>query len=680
MEFTEFKVYMQTHVEKMMKKDNCLCLVEVDKDEMWNHYLDSFPEGTNEIYRERREYDCSCCRSYIKNIGNLVWIKNNQITTIWDIESLEDDVFSIVCEKMGQFVRSKPILGVFITKEPSFGIDKNRELLEDGSVKTWEHFYVKTPRHRIWSGRDTIGGVRGEATANAHVFRRTLTEISRDSIETVLELISQKSLYKGEEWEKPLTELLRIHKKFHELPYDRQRELFIWEQSVRLRPAMSRIKNHSIGVLLIDISEGIDLNQAVKRYENIVAPTNYKRPKAIFTKKMVEQAQQTIEELGLTDSLPRRHAIIEDITVNNILFANRDSVKKMSGDVFGDLMKDAKKSTGKFDRLEEVTIDHFVKDVLPNISEMEILLKNDHASNMVSLIAPRNPDAPSMFKWNNGFSWAYTGNITDSSMKERVKSLGGDVTGVLRFSIQWNDGDNNQNDFDAHCIEPNGNQIYYSNKTSPSTTGKLDIDIINPGNNVAVENITWSDITKMKEGEYHFFVHNFSHKGGRTGFTAEIEFDGTIYSYSYDKELRQSEEVTVAKIQFSQKDGIKFIKSLDSTESTREIWGLSTNEFHPVSVMMYSPNYWDDQDGIGHRHYFFMLNGCINDTRPNGFFNEFLRSDLEKHKRVFEALGSKMRVEDSIHQLSGVGFSSTKRNELVCRVKGNFERTLKLQF
>jgi len=99
-----------------------------------------------------------------------------------------------------------------------------------------------------------------------------------------------------------------------------------------------------------------------------------------------------------------------------------------------------------------------------------------------------------------------------------------------------------------------------------------------------------------------------------------------------------------------------------------------------VSVCMYSPNYWDKQDGIGHRHYFFMLKNCINDTDPNGFFNEFLKESLMKHKRVFEALGSKMKVEHSENQLSGLGFSSTKRDNLTVKVEGAVSRVLKVVF
>ena len=85
---------------------------------------------------------------------------------------------------------------------------------------------------------------------------------------------------------------------------------------------------------------------------------------------------------------------------------------------------------------------------------------------------------------------------------------------------------------------------------------------------------------------------------------------------------------------------------------------------------------WDGQ-GVGNKHYFFMLADAKQDGPARGFLNEFLREDLAKHKRTFEALGSKLKAPASDNQLSGLGFSSTVRNDVLVRVNN---RTLKLVF
>ena len=77
MEFTTMRNMLMEHFAEMTKDTTHLFEVNVDKDEMWNLYLDSFPAGTNEIYRERRWHDCSCCRQFVKTIGNAVVIKDN---------------------------------------------------------------------------------------------------------------------------------------------------------------------------------------------------------------------------------------------------------------------------------------------------------------------------------------------------------------------------------------------------------------------------------------------------------------------------------------------------------------------------------------------------------------------------------------------------------------------------
>ena len=679
MEFKEFNKALQNHVESMVKGQDVLFITDTDNDTMWTAYLDSFPEGTNEIFRERREHDCSCCRHFIKTFGNVVAIKDNKIVTIWDFK-IDDVKYQTVIDVLSIYVNSKPIKEVFVTKEAGFGTDHTPEQLEDGTVHMWDHFRVVLPIKFVSESQKTIGSLIGELRTIKEVFVRSLEEISKDAIETIIELISQKSLYKGEEWESVLEQFLLLHNEYHKLSSNKQ-DNYCWLKSTQIGGVIGKIKNHSIGVLLSDITNGMELDDAVKRYEKIVAPTNYKRPKAIFTKKMIEQAQKTITELGFLESLERRYATIDDITVNNILFANKDVKKKMGDGVFEKLNQEAVSNPKKFDEVAEVPIEYFINDVLPKVTGIEVLLENEHTPNFVSVVAPKDRESKSMFKWNNNFSWAYKGNITDS-MKERVKAAGGKVDGVLRFSIQWNDDGKNQNDLDAHCIEPhNRSHIFFQNKRHihPSS-GMLDVDIIEPENEIAVENIAYTDIRKMPEGVYDFFVHCYSYRGGRSGFSAEIEYDGQIYSFQYNSPLRQDENVVVAKVQFSRKDGILFLQSLPSTVATKTIWDLKSQQWHPVSVCMLSPNYWDKQSGIGHKHYFFILDGCKNDAQPNGFFNEFLNENLLEHKRVFEALGGQMRVEPSEEQLSGLGFSSTKRGSMICKLEGSFERIVKLIF
>ena len=686
LDFKEFKMKLKAHFNKMCAENDHLFVVNLDKDFLWKLYLDSIPPEDNKIYKKRREYDCACCRHFIKSVGNIISLKNGLITTIWDFET-DDQRWNNVAKRLSDYVKQYNISDIFISKFSSAGTDYNMMEDDNNDIIKWEHFYVKFPEKFIFKSRyDTIDTVRGQSRDIRNVFKRSLDELTMDAIDTVLDLINQGSLYKGDEYKNNLIKFRTLKKDYDKLNQN-QRHLFAWEKSVIINPSVAKIRNTAIGTLLIDISENTDLEVAVKKYESVTAPSNYKRSKPIFTKKMLEDAQKTITDLGYLDSLQRRYANADDITVNNILFSNRDIAKRIEGadDLFAQLEKETKGSPKKFDRVEEISIEKFINDVLPTATEVEAYVENRHAPNFMSLIAPVIKDSKTMFTWNNNFSWAYTGNVTDSIVKQNVKNAGGNVDGVLRFSIQWNDnGEWDQNDEDAHCIEPNGNEIYYGNCRKPACSrlgGQLDVDIIHPNENTpAVENITWPSIGGMQDGEYTFFVHCYSNRGGRSGFRAEIEFDGQIYSFDYAKPLRQNENVGVAVVTL--KDGKFSIKEkLPSNCSSKEIWRIKTNDFTPVSVICYSPNYWDQQNGIGNKHYFFMLIDCVNPELPNGYYNEFLNSELyPQHRKVMEALSSKAHVQETEDQLSGLGFSSTLRNELVVKVKSATERVLKIKF
>lgn len=688
--FRDFVKAIQKNLQQMSKDSSRLFTVNVDTEELYNLYLDSFPAGTNEIYRERREYDCSCCRHFIRDVGNVVSIKNGELHTIWGINPVSDDKYNVVAAALDAYVKQKAVLGVFLKKEKRIGTPENREMLPTGKINKYEHFFVDLPEICIFKEYygHTLEGDLSQFRDIRNVFKRSLDEISKEAIDTVLELIAQNSLYKGAEWKKQLTEFKNYQKEYGKLT-DEQKELWIWEKSIAAGAVIGKIRNHSIGTLLVNISEGMDLDIAVRKYEQIVAPVNYKRPKAIFTKKMLEDAKKTITELGYMDSLQRRFATLDDITVNNILFSNKDAAKRITGamDLFDEMEQDVAIDPKRFSKVEEISAEDFIKNVLPVAKELEVYLENKHIQNMVSLIAPEVADAKTMFKWNNGMSWAYTGNITDSDIKENVKAAGGSVTGIVRFSIQWNDGNGKDNsDLDAHCLEPQGgDHIYFSHKISRYTGGELDIDITDPiyqcksNGGVAVENITYPSKERMKPGTYKFYVNQYSFRNSQ-GFKAEIEVNGEIHSYEYNTPVRGN--VDVAEVILDQSGNFKVVDKLPGNCATisKDVWGIKTLQFTPVSVVCYSPNYWDEQKGIGHQHLFFMLKDCINPEEPNGYYNEFLKPELEQHRRVFETLGAKAHVKDVDDQLSGVGFSLTKRNDLIIKVKGATERVVKVKF
>ena len=688
--FKDFVKAIQKNLQQMSKDSSRLFTVNVDTEELYNLYLDSFPAGTNEIYRERREYDCSCCRHFIRDVGNVVSIKNGELHTIWGINPVSDDKYNVVAAALDAYVKQKAVLGVFLKKEKRIGTPENREMLPTGKINKYEHFFVDLPEICIFKEcyGHTLEGDLSQFRDVRNVFKRSLDEISKEAVDTVLELIAQNSLYKGAEWKKQLTEFKNYQKEYGKLT-DKQKELWIWEKSISAGAVIGKIRNHSIGTLLVNISEGMDLDLAVRKYEQIVAPVNYKRPKAIFTKKMLEDAKKTITELGYMDSLQRRFATLDDITVNNILFSNKDAAKRITGamDLFDEMEQDVAIDPKRFSKVEEISAEDFIKNVLPVAKELEVYLENKHIQNMVSLIAPEVADAKTMFKWNNGMSWAYTGNITDSDIKENVKAAGGSVTGIVRFSIQWNDGNGKDNsDLDAHCLEPQGgDHIYFSHKISRYTGGELDIDITDPiyqcksNGGVAVENITYPSKERMKPGTYKFYVNQYSFRNSQ-GFKAEVEVNGEIHSYEYNAPVRGN--VDVAEVILDQSGNFKVVDKLPGNCATisKDVWGIKTLQFTPVSVVCYSPNYWDEQKGIGHQHLFFMLKDCINPEEPNGYYNEFLKPELEQHRRVFETLGAKAHVKDVDDQLSGVGFSLTKRNDLIIKVKGATERVVKVKF
>ena len=678
MSFIDFQKVVTDQFDQI--KDKYLYRVDLSKDQLWDTYLSAFPEGSNPMFRERTVHDCQCCKQFIRQMGGVVAYMNGERFSVWTkgVES-DDPVISAVCTAMDNLCTDSntPIREPFFHYEAKVGTAHNRSGVDPN--EEWDHFALVLPEMHIKKA-DDIPTIISKMNSSKAVFTRALEDISMDSIETVIELIEQGSLYRGEENLHVLNKFHTFKTAYNGLQGTTALEEWLWKSSRRAEQAIVRIRNTSIGTLLIDLTEGKTLDAAVGAFEAMVAPSTYKRPTALITKTMIANAEATCTELGFTEALQRRHAELADIKVTNVLYVSRTSIKKLSGsNPFAELADQATVDLKKLSKVEEVDVKTFLEDILPKTEKLEILMENHHENNLMSLVAPADPEAANMLKWGNNFSWTYNGEITDS-MKQRVKAAGGNVEGVIRFSIQWNEGATHNNcDYDAHCIEPGGNLIYYGSPRNYRTEGNLDVDITNPVRGTpAVENITWPRASKMEQGKYVFRVHNFAGRSGNEGFTAEIEYNNEIRSYSYNKPLRQSEKVDVVTVDYKT-GSMDIVSELPATTASKEIWGLKTMQFNEVSVLMNSPNHWDGEE-TGNKHLFFIMEECKQPGEIRGFYNEFLTDKLHEHRKVFEVLGSKMRVAESDSQLSGLGFSNTQRNHVYAKVTGGFTRTIKITF
>lgn len=665
---------------KMAKEDGVgLFRANVDKDKLWETYLASFPEGTNSMFRERTEHDCSGCRSFIRAVGNVVAITSkNEIVSIWDVDVADKEpAYQAVADALAKLVKSKAIENIFLSVESTAGTDKNFEEVVNGTPIEWQHFFVNIPREYVVRGVNN-GTKLSDARALYDVLKRSLDELTEDAVETVLDLIAQNSLYRGAEHKMAVSTFRQLQKEYAKLKTEKAKEAFVWRSTKKVPVSVSKIRNTSIGTLLVDLSNEVDIEKAVREFEAMVAPMNYKRPTAIVTPAMIERAKQTVEELGLTSALSRRHAVLSDISVNDILFVDRTAKPKLGGNVFDDLVATAPdKKPKNFDKVEEVHIDKFISDILPRATSLEVMFENQHIKNLVNIIAPQDPTAGKLFKWDNNFSWAYKGDVADS-IKEKVKAAGGNVTGDLCCRLAWF----NYDDLDLHMVEPNGTEIYFGNKHSYFTCGQLDVDM-NAGYGVTrtpVENIFYGNRSGMKEGVYTLYVRQYSRRENvDVGFEVEIDFMGAVHHFAYDKMV--TGDVQVVKFKYSHKNGIEIIESLPSSEVSKEGWGLMTNKFHKVNVMMYSPNHWESSgSGVGNKHYMFIIEGCNNPEPARGFFNEYLDTRLDAHRKVFELLGGKLKVEPTDEQMAGLGFSSTQHDAILCRVKGSINRVIKIVF
>ena len=192
MEYLDFRNLVTEACNKMIKENKHLFILDTQKEFLWMAYMESFPEGA-----VRQEFNCVNCKHFITRYGALVSVDENyKIHSYWEDVHAEGMLAKVV-DNMLQVLKNTKIRNAFVTEETTMGCKCNQQILPSKEIITWNHFYA-TPTSNLIMDKSQTPTFRAGAKSSHDVWIRTLSEINYNSVQTVLDLIADDNLYRGD--------------------------------------------------------------------------------------------------------------------------------------------------------------------------------------------------------------------------------------------------------------------------------------------------------------------------------------------------------------------------------------------------------------------------------------------------------------------------------------------------
>ena len=717
-----------------MQKTNKLFQIDVDRNEVWDLYLSSFSPEDNVVFRDptSSKYSCKECSKFILRYSNIVAIDDSYNTfnvfTNVKLENIEPEYHNVVKE-LDKFLSNKKIIDVFAEsyehlnaanyskvnkkqKTYPLGLPKNTKqyskeeaelyTVVDGVIvknaKELGDYIVKPKESRIFyhmsvdldkkfvffpsKKHSTLNSYKAEFRRRKEAIEKIM-EIDFESFEIYRDFLKSGALVNGVNYlpiVNKVKDLITETELAEQLSNDElEFNNYLWNMATTVDNDVTLFNGSAVAVPLQRIQKGeMSFEDICNEWRHIEDPNNkYKKVKPV-TKRMIKDAQKTIDELDCSASFVRRHATVHDIPVFATKF--KGVQKGYSEPKLLDVISPTKTTSNnvKFDKALEYSIRDFIDNILPNTTNIELLLENNMINNFFNLTTSANENAPIITKYGNNFVTTFNGGVAEESfIKRAVRKQGGKVDSYLSTRLAWsnkNTDENDNSDLDLHCKFKDGH-IFYNKKTNYEYKAMLDIDVINPNshkgkNRIVAEHIFFNEPKMLKNVKLSFFVHQY-HKRGKGFFEFELEIENNTFNYLYLKPMSQGENVKVVDVIFDSKGNYTFKHYLPANkyQHSQTIWGLKTNEFIPVKMISTSPNTWNENNS-GNNHWLFFLEGLNNTNDVLSMHNSVLCSELKQHRGVLQELYPKLTVSasEASSQLGGVGFNQTIKKQLKLKV------------
>lgn len=400
-------------------------LFTTDVEDLFSVFLDALPQDN------RQYHNCSCCRQFINRFGSLVFIDDNGLTqsAVWDMDDTPEYYQQAVYAMLHKARKAK-VIGVFMSSEKMWGTPV---------TGVWKHYAIKPPKDILYTGVVlTAGQKMAEKREDFKTVMYALNEFTQPMLEQALVLLKTDSLYRSEKVLGQAQWLYDLHVARTQAAPGLKSNV-VWKAVASAPAGFCHPRSSMIGTLLEDIAAGMDFESVSRRFKEKMHPLSYQRPQAAPAAGAIAQAEKIVEQLGVSNSLKRRFARLEEIQT---IWTPKVTQEKKTSGVFGHLqakndttLKPMTVPAGK------ITFARFVETVLPTADSMEFYVANRRES-LGALVTADDADAPPILQWDqpeqrNPFSmYVYSGGSYPSHWN---LGLGGyvKVNAISHRPSQW---------------------------------------------------------------------------------------------------------------------------------------------------------------------------------------------------------------------------------------------------
>jgi len=369
---------------------------------------------------DQQHYNCKTCKKFIENYGGLVTLDKHGLVkpTVWPVNI--DGFFAKSVRKLTEEIRNSQVTGVFYNTSSIWGTPKTGE---------WSHLSGHTSMSVYFE--EEANKLRAERKQDYILLMRSFVDYKLEVIQQAIRVLEADVLDRS-------GKNLEMAKWFLEAYKNKGSRDIVWYTVLNAPAGWAHIKNTVIGTLLDDIKGGYDFESISKRWNRKMHPLQYQRPTAPPSDNQIEVAEKLVEKLGITASLSRVFAKMEDVKA--WLWRPTEMAPKLEVKVFDKLK--TKSDNVKPLKLPAtiMTWSLFKERWLAKATKIEYKVAS--IGNYYGLVTAADKNSPPVLKWDfpenrNPVSWFMFNGGSHCKMWNLMPETWVEVKGVFEKPCFW---------------------------------------------------------------------------------------------------------------------------------------------------------------------------------------------------------------------------------------------------